>query len=73
MHTVTLTITEILTLGTFILLHPLAMAIGMIAILPDIHEIILVDVSLIIVCTDAGTGSDGTVGHHRTHRYTSLA
>ena len=72
MHAITLTIAEVFALGTFVFLHPLAVAIGMIAILPHFHEVVFVDVSLIIDCPDAGTGSDRTVGHYRPYRHTSL-
>ena len=41
--------------------------------LPYFHEIILVDVALMIIGTDAGTGGDGTIHQDRTHRYASLA
>ena len=44
----------------------------MITVFPDFHEVVLVDVTLIIVGPDACTGSDSTIGHYRSHRHTSL-
>ena len=67
MHAVALTVAEILAVGTNTATHPLALAIGCIAVLPNIHEIVLVDVALMIVGTDAGTGCNGAVGHDGTH------
>ena len=72
MHAVTLTVTEILTFGTFTIPHPFTMTVGRIAVLPHLHEVILINIPLVIVGTDTGTGSDGAVGHHRAHRHTSL-
>ena len=48
------------------------MAIGCITVLPNLHEIIFVDIPLIIVGSDAGTGSDGAICHHGTYRHTCL-
>ena len=72
MHTVTLTVTEIAARGTIVLLHPLTVAILLVTALPYIHEVILIDIALIVVGSDAGTGSDGTVGHHGAHADTRL-
>ena len=63
MHAVASTVAEVLTLGAFVLLHPFAVAIGVIAVFPDFHEVVFVDVALIIVGADAGTGSNRAVGH----------
>lgn len=41
--------------------------------LPYFHEIILVDVALMIIGTDVGTGGDGTIHQDRTYRYAGLA
>ena len=72
MHAVALTITEILTIGTFVAFHPTAVAIQHVTVLPDIHEVVLVNIPLVVVGTDTGTGSDGTVGHHGAHADTCL-
>lgn len=66
-HAIALTIAEILTVGTLVALHPTAVTIQHVTVLPHVHEVVLVDIPLIIVGTDAGAGSDGTVGHHGTH------
>ena len=67
MHAVALTVTEVFAVGTLVTTHPFTIAVQHIAVLPYIHEVILIDVALIVVCADAGTGSDGTVGHHGAH------
>ena len=64
MHAVALTIAEILAISAFASAHPLTVAIGGITILPDFHEVVLVDISLIVICTDAGTGSNRAIGHY---------
>ena len=56
MHTATLTVSEVFTLGTLALPHPFTVAVGLETVLPNVHEIILVDIALMIVGTDAGTG-----------------
>ena len=72
MHAVTLTITEIAALGALVFLHPFAVAIFLVTVLPHVHEVVLVDVPLIIVCTDAGTGGNGAVSHHGADADTCL-
>ena len=71
-HTITLTITEIFAIATLIALHPTAVTIQHVAVLPDVHEVVFVDIALIVVSTDTRTGSDGTVGHYRSHADPSL-
>ena len=44
----------------------------MVTVLPHVHKVILIDIALIVVGSDAGTGCDGTVGHHGTHADSSL-
>ena len=41
--------------------------------LPHFHKIILVDVALMIIGTDAGTGRDGAIHQNGTNCYASLA
>ena len=64
MHSVALTIAEVGAILALALAHPFAIAIRSVAILPDVHKIVLVDVALIIVGADAGAGSYGAVGHY---------
>ena len=56
MHAVSLTIAEEVAVGTGTCAHPFAVAIGLEAVFPHIHEVVLVDVALVVVATDAGTG-----------------
>lgn len=56
MHTAALAVSEVSALGTLALPHPFTVAVGLETVLPDVHEIILVDIALMIVGTDAGTG-----------------
>ena len=72
MHAITLTVTEVLTLGTLVFLHPLTMTIGVVTVFPYFHEVVLIDIALIIVGTDTGTSSNRAIGHHRTYRDASL-
>ena len=72
MHTIAPAIAEILAVGTLAGAHPLSMAIGRIAVLPYLHEVILVDIALSVVGTNTGTGTNGTVSHHGTYCHTSL-
>ena len=66
-HAVALTVAPVAAVGTVVLLHPLAIAIRMVAVFPDVHEVILVDIPLMVVGADAGTGADCAVGHHRAY------
>ena len=72
MHTIAPTITEILAVGTFVLAHPFAVAVGLEAIFPNFHEIVLIDVALMIVGTDAGAGGDAAINEHRPYAHTGL-
>ena len=72
MHAVTLTVAEIAARGAIVLLHPLTVAILLVTVLPHVHKVILIDIALIVVGSDAGTGCDGTVGHHGTYADSSL-
>ena len=56
MHTAALTVSEVFTLGTLTLPHPFTVTVRLETVLPDVHEIILIDIALMIVGTDAGTG-----------------
>ena len=71
-HTAAFAVAEHLAVSAGILAHPVAIAIGLKAVFPYVPEAVFVDISLMIVGTDTGTGSDGTIGHHRTYRHTGL-
>lgn len=60
-HAVALAVAEEGTVGTKAGLCPTAVAEGLEAVLPHVHEVIVVDVTLVVVGTDAGTGGDGAV------------
>ena len=65
MHATAATVAEIATVGTLVAPHPLAIAIGLETAFPNLHEIVVVDVALMIVGTQTGTGTDGSVAHDR--------
>lgn len=60
-HTVALAVAEKGTVGTHTFFHPATISEGLEAVLPHIHEVILVDVALVVVGTNAGTGGDRAV------------
>ena len=72
-HTTAQAIAEVAALGALILAHPLSVAIRGKTMLPHFHKIILVDVALMIIGTDAGTGRDGAIHQNGTNCYASLA
>ena len=61
-HAVAAAVAEPFAVGTFILAHPLAVTIRTELIFPDVHEIILVDISLVIIRSDARARGNRTVG-----------
>ena len=67
MHAVAVTIAEETAVGTLSCALPVVGAVRMITVFPHIHEVVLVDISLIIVGTDACAGGDGTIRHHGTN------
>ena len=67
MKTVTVAVTEETTFGTVASALPLVGAVGLVAVLPDIPKLVLVDVALMVAGTDAGTGGNGSVGHDRPY------
>ena len=70
---VAVTVAEETALGAVAGALPGVGAVGLVAVLPDVPELVLVDVALMIVGTDAGTGSDGAVGHDGADGDTRLA
>ncbi len=63
-HAVSLAIAEILAVCTFTSLHPGAVTIWLVTVLPYINEVILVDVALSQIAADACAGGDGSVNHY---------
>ena len=55
---------EELAVGTESRAHPLPVAEPIEAVLPHLHEIVVVDIALMEVAPDAGTGRYGTIGQH---------
>ena len=55
-HAVTLAIAEKGTVGTHTFFHPATISEGLEAVLPHVHEVVAVDVALVVVGTDAGAG-----------------
>ena len=55
-HAVALAVAEEVAVGTGASAHPLAVAIGLEAVLPHIHEVVAIDIALMVIATDAGTG-----------------
>ena len=51
---------------------PFVGAVGLVAVLPYIPELVFVDVALMVAGADAGTGSDSAVGHDGTYGDASL-
>lgn len=60
-HTVALAVAEKGTVGTHTFFHPATIAEGLETVLPHIHEIVAVDIALVVVGTDAGAGGDRAV------------
>ena len=66
-HTVALAIAPQATIGAFTAAGPRAIAKGLEAIVPHIHKVIGIDISLVKIGADAGTGRDRAIGQHRSH------
>ena len=67
MHTIALAIAEEGAIVTLACAHPLTVAIGLETMFPHIHEVVLVDVALVVVATNAGAGRDGAVDQDGTN------
>ena len=72
-HPVASAVAPVTAVFTFTRPAPLERAMGLVAMLPDIHEVILVNIALVVVGTYAGTGGNGTVGHDRADGNAGLA
>ena len=60
-HAIAPAIAEILAILTFISSCPLSVSIHLIAVFPHLHEVVFIDVALMIVSADAGAGTDAAV------------
>ena len=72
-HSVALAPFPVLAVGAVVFPHPAPVTVGLEAMIPDIHKVILVDVALVVVRTDARAGRDRTVNQHGTDSNTGLA
>ena len=72
MHTSTSAVTPVSASSTIVVFHPVAIAIRGIAVFPYIHKIVIIDVSLVIVGTNTGTGTNSTICHDRANSNTCL-
>ena len=67
-HAVAFAVFPDLAGGALVFMHPGAVPEGLEACVPDFHEVILVDVSLMIIGPDTGAGGDAAVGKDGSHR-----
>lgn len=72
MHAVSLAVTEEITIGTSVFLHPLPVAGRLETVFPYIHKVIPVDIALIEIAADTGTGRDRTICQDRTYADTGI-
>lgn len=49
------------TVGTHTFFHPATISEGLEAVLPHVHEVVAVDIALMVIGTNAGTGGDRAV------------
>ena len=54
-HAVASAIAEEFAFGAIALAHPFAVAVRMVTMLPHVHKIVLLDVSLMVIAADART------------------
>ena len=66
-HAVALAVAEEVAVGTGAGAHPFAVAVGLEAVFPHVHEVVLIDVALMVVATNAGAGGDGTIDEDGTN------
>ena len=66
-HAVAFAVFPDFTGGALVFMHPGAVPEGLEACVPDFHEVILVDVSLMIIGSDTGAGGDAAVGKDGTN------
>lgn len=67
MHAVAFAIAPKGAIGTLAPARPRAVAKRLEAVVPHLHEIIGIDITLVKIGSDTGTGRDGAVGQHRRH------
>ena len=72
-HAAAFAITVHIAVGTLVAVHPFAVAVNLKAVFPHIHEIVFINIALMIVGADAGTSRDIAVDEHRPYGYARLA
>lgn len=72
-HAVAFAVAPVLAVFAVIRFHPLVIAMWLEAMFPNIHEIVLVDIALLVVVADACAGTDAAIHEHRSHRYACCA
>jgi hypothetical protein len=55
MHAIALTIAEIRAVGTLVTAHPFTIPVREETTLPNIHKVIVIDITLVIVAANTGT------------------
>ena len=73
MHAIPFAIPEHGTVGTDSLASPFPMTKHFETMVPDFHEIILVDIPLVVIGSDAGTTGYGSVDANGSDRYAGMA
>lgn len=73
MHGAALAVAPGFAVAALACLHPAAVAVGLEAVLPDIPEIILVDVALVVVAAYAQTAGYGAVAQDGCYAYSCYA
>lgn len=68
MHAVALAVAPYFAVfARFLLAHPVAISVGFKALLPHLPELILVDISLIVLTSNGGAGGDASVDEDTGH------
>ena len=73
MHSAALAVPEKIAVGADAGLCPVAVAEFLETVVPDVHEIVCVDVALTEICPNARTCRNVAIAHHRCHRNPRLA
>lgn len=66
MHAVPFAVLPVAAGTAHILPHPAAVPVGLETVVPDLHEIVFVNIALDVVGADAGAGGNRAVGKDRT-------
>lgn len=61
MHATSLTIAEHVAFTTVLLVHPFSVSIKLETVFPHVHEVVLIDVALVVIGAYAGAGRDAAI------------